>query len=156
MAGKSTANDVSEIEAYFERQAERTAKGWKPEAGTTVRGKVIGLRLGQSDYPTAENPTGEYPIVIYRVLDMFKRDGSKVPFTDTIALHIFHKVLRDRMKELGTEIDTEQFVTYIGPVEHNTAKDPKTGEPAVYHMYDAENVGDVQLTGKQEGFTFGS
>ncbi len=156
MAGKTTANDISEIEAYFERMAQRTAKGWRPEAGTTLKGEVIGLRIGQSDFPTADNPNGDVPVIVYKVLDMFKRDGTKVDFAETTSLWCFHKVLRERMAELKTEIGSVQYVTYIGPVEHNTAKAPKTGEPAVYHMYDAENVGEVVEVGKQEGFTFGS
>lgn len=153
---KDTTNDVSEIEAYFERQALRTAKGWRPEPGTTLKGVVVGLSIGHTEFKTVENPDGEVPVVTYKVLDMFKQDGSKIDHASTIALWCFHKVLRERMQEIGTDMGSVQYVTYVGPVQHNSAKDPKTGEPAVYHMYDAENVGDTQVTGKQEGFTFGS
>jgi hypothetical protein len=140
--------DVDEIEAYFERMEQRTAQGWRPEPGTTMDGTVIGLRMGSSEY-------GDYPIVVYKVNKMFRADGTIVPSRPTVALHIFHQVLRERMAELKTDIDTRQYVTYIGQVESNSRKD-KDGDPVKYHHYDAENYGETETTGRQEGFTFGS
>lgn len=141
------SKDANEIEAYFERQAQRTAQGWRPNAGTTLKGEVIGLRMGSSEY-------GDYPIVVYKVLDMFRRDGSKVDHADTVSLHVFHQVLRERMMELKTDIGSQHFISYLGQVESNSRND-KDGAPVQYHHYDAENVGD-EVAGKQEGFTFGS
>jgi len=144
-----TVKNVSEIEAYFERMEQRTAQGWRPEPGTTLDGTVIGLRMGSSEY-------GDYPIVVYKVNNMFKRDGTVViDAASTVALHAFHQVLRERMAELKTDIDSRHYVTYLGQVESNTRKD-KDGEPVKYHHYDAENYGENDITGRQEGFTFGS
>ncbi len=143
---KTPADSVNELEEYFERQEQRTAQGWRPEPDTTMKGEVIGLRLGSSEY-------GDYPIVVYKVLGMFDRAGKPLPHRNTVSLHVFHQVLRERMAELKTEIGTQQFITYLGQVESNSRKD-KDGEPVKYHHYDAENVGETETAGKQEGFAW--
>lgn len=152
---KTTDQRAAEIEAYFERATTATARGWKPEPGTTLKGEVVSLRMAESDYRSADRPDGRYPVVTYRVLDMFRQDGTKVESAaGTIALHVFHKVLSERLQELGTDIGSVQYVTYIGPVDHNTEKNPD-GTPKQYHMYYAENEGTTTAGGREEGFTFG-
>jgi hypothetical protein len=148
-AAKNPTKTASEIEAYFERMEQRTAQGWRPEPGTTLDGTVIGLRMGSSEY-------GDYPIVVYSVNNMFNATGEAVPaHRPTVALHCFHQVLRERMAELKTDLGSRQYVTYLGQLESNSRKD-KDGEPVKYHHYDAENYGETETTGQQEGFTFGS
>jgi hypothetical protein len=92
----------------------------------------------------AEPPIGYgiYPVVVYKNL----ADNS------TIAVHAFHSVLREKHKELGTDIGTVQYVTYNGTREHNTAKD-KDGKPVEYHLYDVENYGS-ETVAKEENFAF--
>lgn len=132
------SKEAKELEEYFERMNTRTAPGWRPTPGTTERASVIGLAM------RVDGGYDPYPVITYK-----RADGS------TFAVHAFHKVLRDRLAELKTDIGSDQYVTYIGPRPHNTIKN-EDGTPKSYHMYDAENVGDAKDTvnGKEEGFHF--
>lgn len=132
------ADDVKELEAYFERRDTRTAPGWNPEPGTTERATVIGLAM------RTDGGYEPYPMITYR-----RKDGS------TFTVHAFHKVLRDRLAELETVIGKEQYISALGPRPHNTIKN-EDGTPKSYFMYDAENVGEVVegTAGKEEGFHF--
>lgn len=126
----------TDLAAYLDRKNLRNAPPWMPEPGTTVRGKVIGLTVAESDY-------GPYPRVIYR----------NTVTGEVFAVHAFHSVLRDRLVELKTEVGIEQYLSYDGKRKHNKNVDPKTGEPLEYHMYDVENVGQEE-TSKSDSFSW--
>jgi hypothetical protein len=132
------SKDAQELEEYFQRRDARTAPGWTPTPGTTDRATVIGLAM------RTDGGYDPYPMITYR-----RKDGS------TFTVHAFHKVLRDRLAELQTDIGKEQYISYIGPRPHNTIKN-EDGTPKNYNMYDAENVGEVveATSGKEEGFHF--
>jgi hypothetical protein len=149
-AAKNPTKAASEIEEFFRQQEQRTARGWRPEPGTTMRGTVIGLEMRTTDF-------GDCPVVVYTVAGMFKKDGTPVPHEPTVALYAFHQVLRERLVELKTDIGSDQYVSYLGEIEKNEI-DPKTEEKKKYHMYDADNAENVgkAVSGRQEGFTFGS
>lgn len=138
MATPKLSTEAQELEAYFERMNQRTAPGWRPTPGTTERATVIGLAMRE------DGGYEDYPVITYK-----RADGS------TFAVHAFHKVLRDRLAELKTDIGSDQYVTYIGARPHNTIKN-EDGTPKLYHMYDAENVGDEKTTqvGKADDFHF--
>jgi hypothetical protein len=155
----ATTSQVDEIEAYFERKAYRQAPAWLPEPGSTLKGEVIGLKLGMSEYKTPDSPNGEYPIIIYKVMTALKPiDGvlsvdTNVPIGSTVSIHAFHSILRTTLAELGTDIGKTQWVTYDGKQASRSRKD-KDGNPVEYHLYDVENDGEPAVTGKDEGFKF--
>jgi hypothetical protein len=113
--------------AYQERLKQAKAPAWRPEPDTTMRGTVIGLRMGASDH-------GAYPIVIYRM-----ENG------EVVAIHAFHTLLRERLAELKTDMGSDQYITYLGRVASRKRVDAE-GKPVQYHDYYAENVGDVTTT----------
>ncbi len=133
-------------EAYQAARQVRQAPAWMPEPGTTVRAKVIGLKMGTSDF-------GAYPIIVYREWDGNEYNGK------TFSVHAFHTVLRERLAELKTDIDAEQFLTYEGERTSRSRVD-KDGNPQNYHSYDVdtlENVlklAQVGNVGKDENFAF--
>lgn len=146
MAAKNESNlstSAKELEEYFERMNQRTAPGWRPDPGTTERATVVGLAMREGAYgKTPEERI--YPVITYK-----RADGSM------FAVHAFHHVLRERLAELKTDIGTEQYITYVGP-KMGINEETKQSE-IKYHIYDAENVGDVSndtTVGKQEGFAF--
>lgn len=136
---KATPNDDALAE-YRKRMELRNAPGWRPAPNTTVRAEVIGLHMGESEY-------GPYPKIIYR-----RKEYDGTPTEEVFALHAFHQVLKDRLRELGTDIGKEQFLTYLGTRASGTRVDSK-GEAVEYHNYDVENVGETAAA-KSEGFTF--
>jgi len=116
-----------EIAAYQERSAIRTAPGWLPEPGTVIKATCIGR------YMREDGQYDPYPVIVYRL------DNGSV-----VSVHAFHQVLRDRLKELGTKVGSEQYLSYLGKKESGQRNDTE-GKPVKYHMYDAENVGDEAL-----------
>jgi len=142
-----TAKSVDEIEAYFEGKKLRQAPAWMPESGSTIKGEVIGLKMGDGDY-------GQYPIIVYKVL-YSTNDAAVVG--ETVSVHAFHTIMRQSLAELKTDIGSVQWITYEGERETNDSKrkrklDPKS-EATMYHLYDIINDGD-NITGKDENFAF--
>lgn len=131
-----------EFAAYEERRALRQTEAWMPEPGTTVKGKLVGLRIGgeNSEY-------GVYPVFVYRNLV----DGSN------FAVHAFHTTIRERYRALAGGVPEallgqEHFVSYQG-VRKSRNRVDKNGQPQEYYLYDVEIVGS-QDTQVQEGFAF--
>jgi hypothetical protein len=131
------AAEVSEIDAYFARMEQSKAAAWMPDSKQTIRGTVIGLNMRDGGY-------GMYPVITYK-----KDDG------EIINVHVFHQLLRDQLRELKTDIGSEQYITYLGKRKKNkpTEEEVKAGRDE-YHDYYVENVGQDTVTGKAEDFTF--
>ena len=108
-----------------QRIALATAPAWMPkEKGDTLeKATVIGLQIGHTD------EYGDYPKIVYRL-----QDGS------FIAVHAFHQVLSDRLKELKTAVGSVQTLVYLGKQESNSRTDSE-GNPQKYHMFYVENDG---------------
>lgn len=133
----ATSKTAQELEAYFERMELRNAPAWRPEPGTTIRAKCIGLTVRESDY-------GPYPCIVYRNVDT----------GEALTVHAFHRVLRDRLQELGTEPGKEQYLTYLGLREFADKRTEKGSDVTQkYHHYDAENVGE-ESTVEDKTFTW--
>lgn len=138
---KSTQERVDEIENYFEAFEERmrnaTAPAWRPKDGEKVSIEVVQLKRGESGY-------GKYPIVIGKLMET----GA------VIAIHAFHTVLRDRLRELQCDIGKRYIIAYLGVNEKNDSKDPD--DPDTYHMYYAEeiNLDLSENVAKEDGFEF--
>lgn len=89
------------------------AKGWLPDAGDTITGKVA--RISMSDNSTSEYPA--YPIVTV------KRDDNG----EYVAVHAFHTLLRDGLRKLRPGIGAPLMITYVGKVAGKNDRD--------YHNY---------------------
>lgn len=160
-AAKSKSTDyvpdsAADIEAYFERKAFRQAPAWMPEEGATIKAEVIGLKMGLSEYKSADHPTGEYPIIVYKVIGAFGKNGAitaEPAVGTTVSVHAFHTILRNELRDLGTAIGKVQWITYEGKQFSRTKKD-KDGDPLGYHLYDVENDGETAIKGKDENFAF--
>lgn len=74
-------------------------EGWRPEEGSTIIGKVIGLTKGWSDQSMSN-----YPIVIIH---------DEITDKD-VAVHGFHYVLRDRLGSLRPAVG-ERIGIKMGP-----------------------------------------
>lgn len=62
------------------------AQGWRPEEGDRIAGKITELSMGYSEFRNAN--TG------YPILTLVQDDGEE------IAVHCFHTVLENRVREL--------------------------------------------------------
>lgn len=149
VAKKSTADNVSDIEAYFERKNVRQAPAWMPEPGSSMKGEVIGLKMGESDY-------GPYPIIVYRVI---LSTDTNLSAGSIVAVHAFHTIMRESLKEKKTAIGSVQWITYEGERETNESKKARKLDPKLeqknYHLYDVENEGEETVAeGVDANFTF--
>lgn len=116
---------AEEMEAFQQRMAIDTAPPWMPETGDILTGTVIGFRIGR------DTGYGEYPIIVYK-----KDDGSYT------AVHAFHTLLRDMLKELKPTPGVTQIITYLGVQEkRNATDDEKARGLDKYHMYYGQNAG---------------
>jgi hypothetical protein len=146
---KDTTADVNDIEAYFNRKNVRQAPAWMPEPGSTMKGEVIGLKMGTGDY-------GPYPIIVYRVILSTDADTKA---GDVVSVHAFHTLLRESMKEKGTNLGSVQWITYDGKRETNDSKKARKLDPTAelkeYHLYDVENDGEQNaVEGVDANFAF--
>lgn len=138
MAKEKLSAEAQEMEDYFARREQRNAPPWMPAQGTVLLGTVIGLHMRESGF-------GLYPVIVY------KTDGGQV-----FAVHAFHTVLRERLKELATDLGKRQFITYLGKRRKNNATEQEIKEnKADYHHYDAENADEANtVEGVSEDFKF--
>jgi hypothetical protein len=93
----------------------RSALAWRPSPGDMLDGKVVKLIARESDF-------GIYPIVIL--------DTGDVMYT---AVHAFHSLLRDALKELKVGPDDELVIVYQGKIESKNAG--PDGKKRSYHNY---------------------
>jgi hypothetical protein len=99
----------------------RSAQAWRPSAGDMVDGTVVKLLARESDF-------GIYPIVIM--------DTGEPQY---IAIHAFHTILRDALRELKTKPSDELVVVYQGKTQSNKpyGEDAETKKKLYrsYHNY---------------------
>ena len=103
----------------------KAAKPWRPAAGDMIDGTVVKILRGVSQ--VKENDY--YPILIV--------DTGEAGYT---AVHAFHSLLIDQLREVKTKKDDEICIVYQGRVESkNDAQDtdPETGKKRkrTYHSY---------------------
>lgn len=96
-------------------QVDLDIKGWRPEQGDKIAGKVVDITEGSGDY-------GEYPLLVIQT-----------PSGNLTAVHCFHEVLR---KEIERKINNDRLhiddliaISYRGQVG-----EAKPGQSAA-HMY---------------------
>jgi hypothetical protein len=127
----------TEMEAFLLRKALNNAPAWMPEKGDILVGEVVGLRMGN------DNGYGTYPVVIYK-----QDDG------EFIALHAFHTLIREQLREAKTVIGKRQMIAYDGKKRKNNATQEEIDKGlADYHLTYVENVGEVKEV-KAEVFEF--
>lgn len=109
----------------------KAAKAWTPEAGTVLTGTVVTLTKRTSDY-------GEHIVVILKPADS----------DDYVAVHAFHQVLIDQLKEVREEVGklngAEITLRYDGKVASRKRKDDE-GNPQKYHSYTVVSNSDVEV-----------
>ncbi len=106
----------------------RNATGWRPEPNTLVTGTLVSIRKGESEFKSANFPEGIYPVFVYEL-----PDGS------FIALHAFHGMLYEKMKDIkaehGIKLGDKHTIWYGGEKVSGTRTD-NDGEPQKYNLYD--------------------
>lgn len=99
----------------------RSAAAWRPSPGDMVDGRVVKLLARESDF-------GLYPIVVIDTGDV-----------NYVAVHAFHTILRDALRELKTKPDDELVIVYQGKIQSNKpyGEDAETGKKLYrsYHNY---------------------
>jgi hypothetical protein len=135
----NAANTKAELEAYFARMEMATAPAWRPESGDTIVGEIVGLKMGDG------GEYGPYPIVVLKTIG---GTGGPMHF----AVHAFHTLLREALKELKVEMGSRIVITYLGTMEKNVQKDPE--KPQSYHMYYVEDFDKAQSADVDENFSF--
>jgi hypothetical protein len=135
MVSKAAQSIEAELAAYQDRMEKAKAPAWRPEPNTTIVAEVTGRSMRTSDY-------GPYPVITY----LNKQTG------EILNVHAFHQLLRDRLKELGTNIGDVHVITYIGSRVTNDTKNAEPDKQRSYHDYYVEPFGQVNQT--EENFTF--
>jgi hypothetical protein len=138
---KPSANGSAKREVTFEeRAAMNTAPAWRPVEGDTLRGELVGTRVGRTtDYP-------DYPVLI------LAREGGEPG--EYIAFHAFHGVAVDRLTELKPKRGDVLTIKYLGAKVTNATKDKPEKDQTLYHLYYIERDGDT--AGVSEEFNFDS
>lgn len=112
---KNASTDITELIKI------RSALAWRPSEGDILEGKVKKLLGRASDF-------GVYPVVVI--------DNGEANYT---AVHAFHTILRDALKELKTKPDDDIVIVYQGKIRSNKpyGYDAETQEPLYrsYHSY---------------------
>lgn len=103
----------------------RAAKAWRPQPGDMIDGVVVKMLRRESEH----TPDGVYPVLIIDT-----KDGAYT------AVHAFHSLLLEQLREVKTGPGDEVTIVYQGRVESkNDAvdKDPETGQrrKRSYHSY---------------------
>lgn len=104
----------------------RAARAWRPAAGEMIDGTVVTLLKRESEFV---KPDGFYPIVI---ID----NGAE----NYVAVHAFHSLLLDQLREVQTKPGDEVCIIYQGKMESKNDAidvDPETGKKRkrTYHAY---------------------
>jgi hypothetical protein len=107
----------------------KAASAWRPEVGGTVTGTVVAI-VGRED-----KDYGMYPVVILRVQDV----------TEYLAIHSFHQVMINELREAHAAPGVEITVRYNGKKDHNKARDD-AGNPRKYHAYSVVPAEGATLT----------
>lgn len=98
----------------------RGALAWRPSPGDMLDGKVVKLLARESEF-------GVYPVVVM--------DTGQPTYT---AVHAFHTILKDGLRELKTAPGDELVIMYQGKLESkNSAGKNQAGEEVKrsYHSY---------------------
>lgn len=99
----------------------RGALAWRPMPGDMIDGKVIKMLARDSDF-------GIYPVMVM--------DIGEIQYT---AVHAFHTILRDGLRELRVKSGDDVVVMYQGKIQSNKpyGQDAETGEDLYreYHSY---------------------
>ena len=124
--------------AFQERKANATAKAWRPEPGDTLAYEVVQLKMG------ADAGYGTYPIIV----------GKNMDTGEPVAIHAFHTMLREGLRDAGCDIGKRLITSYIG--EETKNKPNAKGEFEKYHMYYTEeiNLDATEVVAVTEDFTF--
>ena len=111
----SSAPDITELIKI------RSALAWRPSEGDILEGTVKKLLARTSDF-------GVYPVAVI--------DTGDANYT---AVHAFHSILRDALKELKTKPGDDIVIVYQGKIRSNKpyGYDAETNEPLFrsYHSY---------------------
>lgn len=89
-----------------------TAKGWRPEPGSEVRGRVLAVKIGTSEI---DGTAREYPIVF------ILPDGATID-TDAIAVHAFHAVLLNELRSARPEFGDQIYIRALGDLGREAPK----------------------------------
>lgn len=81
------------------------AGAWRPEPGDILKGSIVQLDMGYSEY-------GNYPIVTVK-----PDDGG-----DDVAVHCFHEALRNKLQELKPDVGDSIGIKYFGEVDSKSGK----------------------------------
>lgn len=123
------------------------ARGWRPEVGNVITGKVVDIARGWSDQKEAFYPIvtiePENPVRVAKV-DKFGKplEDQYEKTTAPVAVHCFHTVLYMRVVELKPEIGERIGIKFA----KDTVKDKnskKGNTPAVYNVKIEGRASDV-------------
>lgn len=89
-----------------------TAKGWRPEPGDEIRGRVLAVKIGQSDIGGTMR---QYPIV-------FVLPTGATADTTAIAIHAFHSVLLNEFLSQRPAMGDMLFVRSLGDLGKEAPK----------------------------------
>lgn len=98
----------------------RAAKAWRPNPGDMLQGTVVKMLARESDY-------GVYPVVVM--------DTGDEGYT---AVHAFHTILKDALRELKTTTGDDLTIVYEGKLESRNAagkNEDGTEKKRTYHNY---------------------
>ena len=97
----------------------RSAKGWLPEPGDQIDGKVVKIIPRKT---VLEGKTRVYPMIILNTGE-----------PDYTAIHAFHSILLEQLKEAKLSPGDDLTIVYQGKEE--SKKLNAKGEPREYHSY---------------------
>lgn len=123
---KKTATQVfADMDAADRAAATADAKGWEPKDGDELRGLVIAIKSGISEYKEKAGRNPAYPIVFV----MSDDDTDNI-----VAVHCFQTVLENEVRSQRPMPGENIYIKRLGA---NPDKPPRKGESAVirYAVY---------------------
>jgi hypothetical protein len=108
-----------------------TAKGWRPEAGSEIRGRVLAVKIGTSEI---DGTAREYPIV-------FILPDNADADTEAVAVHAFHAVLLNELRSARPEFGDRLFIRALGDLGREA---PKGRDPSqIYAVHVTKPKGSL-------------
>lgn len=105
-----------------------SAKGWKPEPGDEIRGRVLAVKIGSSDVGVKQGePLKEYPILFVM------RDGATLD-DFAVAVHAFHSILRNELMSQRPEFGDAVYIKALGDLGREAAKGMNAPEVYAVHV----------------------
>lgn len=118
------------LEEFFAHRDVARAMPWIPVEGDHLIGTVVDMSFRDSGY-------GEYLRAVYTVHDSNREDLRE---GDKVAVHVFHTLLVNQLKELNTVVGSKQIISYLGKrTKLNASEEDKLQDKDTYHDYYVEN-----------------